>query len=123
VKYQFFRRIVNNVFSRNVFMLFPYALRSKIWHKLRGAAKRSAQNKPEYLIDVSQATVEKMMNKHNVVLLIHGHTHRQAVHVFKIDGQNAKRIVLGDWIQEDSVLVSDKDGSRLLRIDEYLACS
>ncbi len=63
------------------------------------------------------------MKKHDVLCLIHGHTHRQAVHEFKIDGQDAKRIVLGDWIQEDSVLVSDKDGFRLLRIDEYLACS
>lgn len=123
VKYQVFRRIVNNVFSRNLFMLFPYALRSKIWHKIRGAAKISAQNKSEYLIDVTQATVEKVMKKHDVLCLIHGHTHRQAVHEFKIDGKDAKRIVLGDWIQEDSVLVSDKDGFRLLRIDEYLTCS
>ena len=123
VKYQVFRRIVNNVFSRNVFMLFPYAIRSEIWHKIRGAAKKSAQKKSEYIIDVSQSTVEKVMKKHDVLCLIHGHTHRQAAHEFKIDGQDAKRIVLGDWIQEDCVLVSDKDGFRLLRIDEYLAYS
>ncbi len=123
VKYQVFRRIVNNVLSRNVFMLFPYFLRSEIWHKIRGAAKKSAQNKSEYIIDVSQPTVEKVMKKHDVYCLIHGHTHRQAVHKFKIDGQNARRIVIGDWVQEDSVLVSDKDGLRLLHVNEYLACN
>ena len=123
VKYQVFRRIVNNVLSRNVFMLFPYVLRSEIWHKIRGAAKKSAQNKSEYIIDVSQPTVEKVMKKHDVYCLIHGHTHRQAVHKFKIDGQDARRIVIGDWVQEDSVLVSDKDGLRLLHVDEYLACN
>ena len=123
VKYQVFRRIVNNVLSRNVFMLFPYFLRSEIWHKIRGAAKKSAQNKSEYIIDVFQPTVEKVMKKHDVYCLIHGHTHRQAVHKFKIDGQDARRIVIGDWVQEDSVLVSDKDGLRLLHVDEYLACN
>ena len=123
VKYQVFRSIVNNVFSRNVFMLFPYILRTRIWHKIRNATKKSSQKKSEYLIDVSQTTVEKVMKKHNVYCLVHGHTHRQAVHKFKIDGQNAKRIVLGDWIQGDSILVSDRGGLRLLPVDEYLACN
>ena len=121
VKYQIFRRIVNNVFSRNVFMLFPYTLRSEIWHKIRGAAKRSAEKKSEYLSDVHQATVETKMNKHDVLCLIHGHTHRQAIHEFKLNGQDAKRIVLGDWYLNDSILVSNADGLRLLGVEEYLA--
>jgi UDP-2,3-diacylglucosamine hydrolase len=123
VKYQIFRGIVNNAYSRNIFMCFPYSLRTRVWHKIRSATKKSAQKKSEYLIDVSQDAVEKVMKKHDVLFLIHGHTHRQAVHEFKLDGKDATRIVLGDWIQEDSVLVSNKDGFSLLGVEEYLSQS
>ena len=120
VKYQIFRRFINNVISRNIFMLFPYALRTKIWHKIRGVTKKSAEKKSEYLIDVHQATVETKMKKYDVLCLIHGHTHRQAVHKFKLDGQNAKRIVMGDWYEDDSILVSDEAGLRLFAVDDYI---
>ncbi len=121
MKYQIFRRIVNNVFSRNFFMCFPYNLRTKIWHKIRSATKKSAQYNSGDLTDVYQPTVEKMMKKHGTLHLIHGHTHRQAVHEFKLDGQDATRIVLGDWIQGDSVLVADDNGLRLVGVKEYIA--
>jgi len=120
VNYQIFRRIVNNVFSRHFFMCFPYNLRMKVWHKIRGAAKRSAERKSEYLSDVHQATVETKMKKHDVLCLIHGHTHRQAIHEFKLDGQNAERIVLGDWYLDDSVLVSNEAGLKLFTVDDYI---
>ena len=123
VKYQVFRSLVNNVFSRNFFMYFPYRLRTKIWHKIRSATKKSAQNNSGYLTDVYQPTVEKMMKKHGTLRLIHGHTHRQAVHEFKLDGQDATRIVLGDWIQGDSVLVADNKDLRLVGVEEYIASS
>ena len=120
VKYQIFRRIVNNVFSRNFFMCFPYNLRTKIWHKIRGAAKRSAEKKSEYLSDVHQATVETKMKKYDVLCLIHGHTHRQAIHEFKLEGQDAKRIVMGDWYLDDSILVSNEKGFNLFAVDDYI---
>jgi UDP-2,3-diacylglucosamine hydrolase len=37
------------------------------------------------------------MEAHRVQRLIHGHTHRPAVHDLTANGQPAKRIVLGDW--------------------------
>jgi len=120
VNYQIFRRIVNNVFSRHFFMCFPYNLRMKVWHKIRGAAKRSAERKSEYLSDVHQATVETKMKNHDVLCLIHGHTHRQAIHEFKLEGQDVKRIVLGDWYLDDSVLVSNDTGLRLFDVDDYI---
>jgi len=120
VKYQIFRRIVNNIFSRNFFMCFPYSLRTKIWHKIRGAAKKSAERKSEYLSDVYQATVEIKMNKHDVLCLIHGHTHRQAIHEFKLNGQDAKRIVLGDWYLNDSILVSNEKELKLFGVNDYI---
>ncbi len=120
VKYRIFRRIINNIISRNIFMLIPYALRIKIWHKIRNATKKSVEKKPEHLTDVHQATVEAKMKSHNVLCLIHGHTHRQAIHEFKLDGQDAKRIVLGDWYKRDSILVANIEGFKLFNVDDYI---
>lgn len=120
VKYQVFRRLINNVVSRNIFMLFPYVLRTKIWHKIRGVTKKSTEKKSKYIVDVHQATVESKMKTYNVLCLIHGHTHRQAVHRFTLDEQDAKRIVLGDWYQGDSILVATDLDLRIMNIDEYL---
>jgi len=45
--------------------------------------------------------------------MIHGHTHRPAIHEVTLDGQPARRIVLGDWYEQGSVLVCEPDGCEL----------
>ncbi len=47
--------------------------------------------------------------------LIHGHTHRPAVHSLELDGEAAERIVLGDWYEQGSVLRVDERGEVELR--------
>jgi len=54
--------------------------------------------------------VEAIMRRHRVQRLIHGHTHRPQEHVFQLDGQTARRMVLGDWYEQGSVLRVDADG-------------
>jgi UDP-2,3-diacylglucosamine hydrolase len=44
------------------------------------------------------------MRAYGVSLLLHGHTHRPAVHRFTLDGHEAARIVLGAWYHEPSVV-------------------
>src|SRR3569623_1481106 len=46
-------------------------------------------------------------------LLMHGHSHRPAIHEFVLDGHPARRIVLGDWYEQGSVLTCDAAGCRL----------
>ncbi|MDR2012493.1 MAG: UDP-2,3-diacylglucosamine diphosphatase, partial [Rhodanobacter sp.] len=41
---------------------------------------------------------------HDVRRLIHGHTHRPAVHRIDLQGTTAERIVLGDWYAHSSIL-------------------
>lgn len=48
-------------------------------------------------MDVSQQTVIEFMQAHKVHRLIHGHTHRPAVHEFDLNEKPAQRIVLADW--------------------------
>ena len=71
-------------------------------------------------MDAVTATVESVMRAEGVQLLVHGHTHRPAVHDFDLDGEAARRIVLGDWYEHENVLVCDGNGERMLRLDEYL---
>ncbi len=50
--------------------------------------------------------------------MIHGHTHRPAVHELDVNGQPGQRIVLGDWYEQGSVLRVDEDKRNL----QALAC-
>jgi UDP-2,3-diacylglucosamine hydrolase len=68
-------------------------------------------------MDVNQTTVEAVMRQHSVSLLLHGHTHRPAIHRFQLDGQPAARIVLGAWYEQASVVRWDDHGYRLDTLD------
>jgi UDP-2,3-diacylglucosamine hydrolase len=59
----------------------------------------------ESIMDVNADAVAGAMRQAGVTRLIHGHTHRPALHRFELDGQPAERIVLGDWYEQGSVLV------------------
>ncbi|MEJ2398268.1 MAG: UDP-2,3-diacylglucosamine diphosphatase, partial [Gammaproteobacteria bacterium] len=52
--------------------------------------------------------------EHGVSRLIHGHTHRPAVHEFNLDDRPVRRIVLGDWYTHGSYLQCDGQQCRLL---------
>ena len=45
--------------------------------------------------------------------LLHGHTHRPAIHPIEVDGRACTRIVLGDWYTQGSVLRWDESGPEL----------
>ena len=53
------------------------------------------------------------LKKFKVTTLLHGHTHRPAVHKFEAEGQSMMRIVLGDWYESGSVLRWDTNGPQL----------
>lgn len=69
------------------------------YRRLSGEA---VSTKAADIMDVNQDAVERTMRKHGVRTLIHGHTHRPAMHEFELDGQPARRIVLPDW-RDDQV--------------------
>jgi UDP-2,3-diacylglucosamine hydrolase len=45
--------------------------------------------------------------------LLHGHTHRPAIHPLTVDGRACTRIVLGDWYDQGSLLRWDRHGPEL----------
>lgn len=80
-----------------------YRLRS-YWHKAKKASE---------IMDVNQDTVRETMQKHGVARLIHGHTHRPAVHDFQLGGKAVQRFVLAEWGRQGSVLCWTADGYRI----------
>jgi UDP-2,3-diacylglucosamine hydrolase len=58
-------------------------------------------------MDVNAGAVDAAFRQHDVNLIIHGHTHRPAVHRSEVDGRPCTRIVLGDWYEQGSVLRVD----------------
>jgi UDP-2,3-diacylglucosamine hydrolase len=86
------------------FLARPLADRRQIASDLRQLSATEIAAKDEYIMDVNQATVERTMRDNGVTLLMHGHTHRPAVHRFELDGRPAARIVLGAWYHDPSIV-------------------
>ena len=69
----------------------------KLARKLRNESRTQTRMKASDIIDVTPELIPGVLAEHRVRTLIHGHTHRPATHDLEVDGQPAKRIVLGDW--------------------------
>ena len=119
--YQAFRSQVRDPVWQQQFLSQPLAARQAFADRARGESrKRQAglieANTLEAITDVTPATVVETMARYGVTRLIHGHTHRPAIHALDIDGRRAQRIVLGDWYAQGSVLRVDADGLSLAAI-------
>jgi UDP-2,3-diacylglucosamine hydrolase len=99
------------------FLAKPLAARRQIANGLRQMSANEIAVKDAYVMDVNQATVERTMRDFEVALLLHGHTHRPAVHRFVLDGRPAARIVLGAWHGPPSIVRWDRAGFRLETLD------
>lgn len=73
------------------------------WYRFRSHFHK--RKKSQDIMDVNQQTVIEVMKKHQCLRLIHGHTHRPAIHDFEIDGKPAQRFVLADWKKESAQLL------------------
>lgn len=102
-----YRAIIQHPISKFILRHLPLALRMRIARKLRaGSASKRPNLTPQRLrqMDVQHPAVISVMQKHNVQRLIHGHTHRAAIHSFCVNGKQAERVVLGDWYDAQRVL-------------------
>ena len=108
VEYQELRKIFYDVERREQFLALSFDDRVAEANRIRQISQEKMQHKSEEIMDVNQQAVEAVMTEAGVTQLIHGHTHRLAIHEFDLNGQPAKRIVLGDWYEQVSCLkVSD----------------
>lgn len=114
--YQKFRKKARSWWWPNLILMLPLKVRQNIARKGRETSKTKQNSLSQEIMDVTESEVLTCMHKHNVALMIHGHTHRPAVHEIDLSGQSAKRIVLGDWYEQGSVLVVDKESKQLQQL-------
>lgn len=114
--YQAFRRQVRDPDWQATFLAQPLAARHAFAAQARAASREHQQGVSETITDVAPASVAATMARHGVTRLIHGHTHRPAVHSLQVAGRPATRIVLGDWYDQGSVLRVEPDGACLSQL-------
>ncbi|BCY02396.1 UDP-2,3-diacylglucosamine diphosphatase [Stutzerimonas stutzeri] len=108
--YMRLRRLLRNPLSLFVLRNLPLATRRKLARKLRNESRTQTRMKASDIIDVTPELIPGVLAEHRVRTLIHGHTHRPATHDLEVDGQPAKRIVLGDWDRQGWALQVDENG-------------
>ena len=77
-------------------------------NQLRSQSAESSSNKAESIMDVNLDYVDEVIEKNNLDILIHGHTHRPAIH--KLDS-GASRAVLGSWENNEGWIIEYKQGN------------
>ena len=107
INYLKYRKIVTNKFIQKIFLLLPLFFRRKIAKKLRKTSRDHMKQKPKDCLDVTQQGVEEVLLKiFTREFLIHGHTHKPGEHQITL---RKKRIVLGAWHNEGSMVICNKN--------------
>ena len=117
IDYIRFRRKIRHPIIKFCLQLLPLRYRQTLADKMRAKSKAANANKPSAIMDVNLNAVEKVMSKHQVKTLIHGHTHRPNRHQQK----QGERIVLGDWHDRGWYVIWDTAGLELNHF-EITAC-
>jgi UDP-2,3-diacylglucosamine hydrolase len=112
VAYQQFRAQTRTAEWKNATLAKPYESRQQLAQSIRAQSDSEKNQKPEEIMDVTEATVEEVFRQHHYPLMIHGHTHRPATHRLSVDGHACERWVLADWHGRGECLEISKSGLR-----------
>ena len=105
--YLAFRKQVRDPAWQRQFLSQPLPARRAFAQAARNASREHTSQSAMEIMDVNQHAVESALRDARVTRMIHGHTHRPAIHDFALDGASSQRIVLGDWYEQGSVLHVD----------------
>lgn len=112
--YQKYRHRVHNPLIQWLFLHLPLSLRLKIAAKMRAASQQANQHKSQQIMDVNQQAVQACLQAHSVNTLIHGHTHRPAIHRVVTENGEAQRAVLGAWHEQGWMIKVTADDTALI---------
>ena len=117
IYYQRFREKVRTEKFTHYALSKPLWLRRLIAKLYRLQSRFSVSQKSAMIMDVAPETVRRMMEGYNVQHLIHGHTHRPAVHHLIVHNKSATRTVLGSWEHRANMLVCTPTEQKLVFLD------
>ncbi|WP_088332248.1 UDP-2,3-diacylglucosamine diphosphatase [Lacimicrobium sp. SS2-24] len=112
-RYMAFRKKSRGWWWPRLMLSLPLWYRRRVARNARKTSALHQKNLTEKIMDVTPLEVLRVMEQAGVKTLIHGHTHRPAIHRFELNGQPARRIVLGDWYTQSSVLTVSADSTEL----------
>jgi UDP-2,3-diacylglucosamine hydrolase len=108
--YQAFRRQSRDPRWQAAMLAKPLVERRALARAARAESARHMAGLGSEIMDVSADAVRDAFRTHGVRRMIHGHTHRPAIHELDIDGRKHTRVVLADWYGAASVLRVDSSG-------------
>ena len=117
--YQRLRRIVRNPLVQFTLRNLSLGQRQKLAARMRAGSKahiETMDRSAPQIMDVNSQEVLSTLTRYGVDCLVHGHTHRPAIHTMDLDGKTVTRIVLGDWYDQGSVLRWDEGGYELVAL-------
>ena len=112
-EYQAFRRYARDPDNQRAFLARPMEERAREAARIRATSDTRTRLKPEDIMDVTDEEVARVLSECDATRMIHGHTHRPAVHDLALGTGSATRMVLGDWYDRGTVVVWDEAGCRL----------
>ena len=112
-EYMGFREMVRSPGWQEALLSKSLQERRLMAQAMRASSREQTSGTAESSLDVNADAVDRVMTEHHVPRLIHGHTHRPAIHDLEVAGHPAQRIVLGDWYEQGSVLVCSPTGCEL----------
>jgi UDP-2,3-diacylglucosamine hydrolase len=113
--YQQFRAMVRDARWQQRYLRLPLSTRRLLADAARSGSRAHTTRTRGYIMDVAPEAVDAAFRIADAGLMIHGHTHRPAVHQLQVDGRARTRIVLGDWYDQGSALLLHADGSHALQ--------
>jgi UDP-2,3-diacylglucosamine hydrolase len=111
--YQRLRATVRDADWQRQFLALSISSRRALAGAARAGSQAHTATMETAITDVNDATVAAALRASGSATLLHGHTHRPAIHSLEVDGRPRTRIVLGDWYDQGSVLRWDHNGPEL----------
>ncbi len=116
VEYQSVRKMTRNPTWQAMMLQKSLEERLAFAAQARNASRSRDDTLNEDIVDVNCDAIDTALRNAGVRTMLHGHTHRPAVHEFELDGEPARRIVLGDWYEQGSVVRWDDSGPALYEL-------
>lgn len=116
VRYLEFRAKVRSTAWQQQFLAQSLVARKQIIAGLRSENVSEKKLKTEEIMDATLTGIETALRAHGYPRLIHGHTHRPALHRHVVDGHTCERWVLADWYTSGSYLRCDAGGCKSITL-------
>lgn len=95
--YLAFRKTVRDPQWQAQFLAQSLEQRKEIIAGMRSGSRSAQRTKSMEIMDVNRDAIDTLLEQHGARVMVHGHTHRPALHMHEVGGTMRVRHVLPDW--------------------------